>query len=233
MGKANSNLKLYAVWDDAYELGMFTGPETCLIPAFPVSDSYVYIEFSVSETGVYRLYTDKKSLKGAEWITTPDIHVYDTRYDMWSRVATGETIRDKDYSTIDCTITAKLEPGKRYQLSFICGPNPITLVCQPQYEIDPYSAAITLPADLKVVRGMTFTDGSFESVYIPENVETVEANAFYNCPDISKVVIASPDVQIDENAFGDTDEILIVAPLESTGQAFAESKGFEFRRLGD
>ena len=72
---------------------------------------------------------------------------------------------------------------------------------------------------------------ALESVCIPENVKEIAAGAFEDCANLVKVVIASEDVSIDEEAFSGCQELLIVAPEASTAYEFAEAQGYEFRRL--
>ena len=125
----------------------------------------------------------------------------------------------------------ELEAGKKYLLGFYCPPDPVKLLCEPQYPPEPYAAKVKLPAGLTVVGEEMFAGAALESVYIPENVQQIAENAFEDCANLTKVVIASMDVQIDENAFAGCSELLIVAPEESTAYDFAEAQGYEFRRL--
>ena len=78
-----------------------------------------------------------------------------------------------------------------------------------------------------------FAGASLESVYIPVSVKKIAAGAFQDCVQLTKVVIAAEDVQIDENAFSGCGKLLIIAPEESTAHSFAEKNGYEFRRLSE
>jgi len=229
----DESVDLYAVWMDAYELGELRGPETWIIPAFPVGNERVYLAFTVSESGSYRLQSLEESMKNATTFSSIEIMKKDAN--DWETISRGHYIMDEedDYRSVDFTITAEMMKGESYLLSFYCPSNSIKLRCEPQYEPEPYDGNVRLPESLSVVETEMFAGASLESVYIPVSVKKIAAGAFQDCVQLTKVVIAAEDVQIDENAFSGCGKLLIIAPEESAAHSFAEKNGYEFRRLSE
>ncbi len=225
---ADENLELYALWLEAYELGKITGPETFIIPAFPVPNEQVYIAFTVSESGYYRLRSADRSMEDATSFSSIQVMKLDENW--WETISRGEYVTEA-YRNLDFTVTAYLEAGESYMLAFYCPPNAVKLLCEPQYESQPYEAAVKLPAGLKIVENQMFAGASLQSVYIPEHVEKIASEAFKDCTELSKVIVAADAVQIEEEAFSGCGELLIVANEQSAAHRFAQENGYEFRRL--
>lgn len=87
---------------------------------------------------------------------------------------------------------------------------------------------LALPADLTRISEGAFSGVSARYVLVPAGVKEIGANAFDDCPDGMRVEIASAEIFIHENAFGDSN-VVIICQEGSPAMNFALAHGIEYQ----
>ena len=87
---------------------------------------------------------------------------------------------------------------------------------------------LILPASLKTISDEAFSSGAFRYVKLSEQAETIGPLAFANCPNLMYIYIPNPSTSIDDNAFGDKQELVIFGKAGSTADDYAYDHYFDF-----
>lgn len=79
-------------------------------------------------------------------------------------------------------------------------------------------------------------DSAFEGtalthVAIPVSMPEVNARTFADCTKLESVLFYGMDTRIAPDAFAGCKDLVIIAPVGSTAQAFAEQMGWDFLEL--
>ena len=69
---------------------------------------------------------------------------------------------------------------------------------------------LELPESLTMVEAEAFSGSSIEAVIIPENCRYIGSKAFANCPSLKYVMLKSDSVQIESDAFKESDGVMVV-----------------------
>ena len=85
-----------------------------------------------------------------------------------------------------------------------------------------------LPANLKTIADEAFRGVDAKHIIVPASVTEIGANAFDGCIDKLRVEITSPVIDIDENAFGDTN-VYILCLEGSPAMEFAIEHGYPYK----
>lgn len=87
---------------------------------------------------------------------------------------------------------------------------------------------LALPANLKTIADEAFRGVDAKHIIVPASVIEIGANAFDDCIDKLRVEITSPVIDIDENAFGDTN-VYILCLEGSPAMEFAIEHGYPYK----
>lgn len=89
------------------------------------------------------------------------------------------------------------------------------------------SRVLKLPGGLKEIRSTAFAGTEFTYVICPDQLETIGADAFKGCVNLSGIEIPASVTSISATAFsGVPSDVLIVAPEGSAAQKFAKQNGY-------
>lgn len=216
---AEESVTLYAVWEEAYDLGEITG-EGEWSKAKPFCDSTMWLTFTVSESGSYCFETKSQFATGS------------FLYNQGIYKNNGyEQLGSSYWENNEVVILGDLEAGERYYLWLQAVDNDLILSVLPQYSDVSLSADVIIPQSARVIENGAFDCTGIKSVLIPEYVDEIQDYAFANCDMLKKVIIQSPDTMLASKSFDNCENVLIIAPLNSLAYQFAKEHGFEFRRL--
>ena len=216
--------KLYAQWAKS-------GEATASIPLpTPVLEGYVFQGWTLDpEEGT--VITGRYKPEGAT-----------TLYALW-KIGTYTVSFDTDGGTEIAAITGEYgtpittvpeAPTKRgYTFKSWDKPIPETIpgedmVIKAIYEALPFGEAdFILPASLTVIEEGAFEGAGVKTVYVPETVERIEANAFRDCAQLEKIRLPR-DCEIDDTAFDGCKNLLVYAPAGGTTDEFCDAQGILF-----
>ena len=85
-----------------------------------------------------------------------------------------------------------------------------------------------LPDSLKTIEDEAFMNGAFRRAVLSEQTEYIGANAFAGCRDLLCICIPNGTIQIDDQAFGDLNGIVISGISGGTAEIFAQTHGCFF-----
>ena len=221
---ANESATLYAQWAKS-------GEATASIPLpTPVLEGYVFQGWTLDpEEGT--VMTGRYKPEGAT-----------TLYALW-KIGTYTVSFDTDGGTEIAAITGEYgtpittvpeAPTKRgYTFKSWDKPIPETIpgedmVIKAIYEALPFGEAdFILPASLTVIEEGAFEGAGVKTVYVPETVERIEANAFRDCAQLEKLRLPR-DCEIDDTAFDGCKNLLVYAPAGGTTDEFCDAQGILF-----
>lgn len=86
-----------------------------------------------------------------------------------------------------------------------------------------------LPAALVTIEEEAFRGDAFTYVRLSENVTSIGARAFADCPNLRHIYIAEKTTSIDDDAFEGIAALVIHGVEGSYAQTYAQEHGFEFR----
>ena len=95
----------------------------------------------------------------------------------------------------------------------------------------PPSADMVLPDETREIKENAFQNDVFASVLIPQGTTAIGQNAFADCSNLREVIILSPNVIIDDDAFQNCTSLTVYGFKDSTAQTFAQQHGFEFKEV--
>lgn len=91
------------------------------------------------------------------------------------------------------------------------------------------SAAITqLPAGLTEIRDAAYLNTAVEIVRLPESCTRISARAFSSCAQLQQIEIPAMHIDIADDAFAGSPNVVIHAPAGSTAQTYAKAHGIPF-----
>ena len=85
-----------------------------------------------------------------------------------------------------------------------------------------------LPAALTEIGEEAFAGGAFSFVKLSENTTMIGSNAFADCPNLTQIFIPNAEAVIDENAFGNMQNLTILGKTGSTAETYAAAHGYVF-----
>lgn len=92
---------------------------------------------------------------------------------------------------------------------------------------------VTVPAMLKEIEAEAFAGIGAGSVMLTESVESVDAWAFENCPQLKTFIVCGAETEIDNRALSGCDEVIVCAPDGSPAEKYADYNKFSFIPLVD
>ena len=84
-----------------------------------------------------------------------------------------------------------------------------------------------LPEDLKTIGAEAFMGCTFHYALLSEQTESIGIRAFADCP-LAFICIPNRDTHIDEQAFGDQTDLVILGIPGGSVETFAQAHGFDF-----
>lgn len=87
---------------------------------------------------------------------------------------------------------------------------------------------LILPSNLKTIGEQAFSSGAFRHVKLSDQTEFIGPFAFADCQNLMFISIPNPNTIIDENAFGDMQELVIYGKAGSTAENYAYDHNFDF-----
>ncbi len=85
-----------------------------------------------------------------------------------------------------------------------------------------------LPTGLTTIDEAAFSGDAFTFVVLPENIETIAAGTFADCPYLSYIYIPAGIQSIHAEAFGDIQNLTILGFAGSPAEVYAQTHGFAF-----
>ena len=95
------------------------------------------------------------------------------------------------------------------------------------------NADIVVPEMLREIEPEAFAGLEVRSVMLTESVESVDAWAFENCPQLKTFIVCGAETEIDNRALSGCDEVIVCAPDGSPAEKFADYNKFSFIPLVD
>ena len=209
---------LYAVWTEARDVGVISGRQELTI-SYPAQKTFAYIRFTAGYTGYYHIHSTGDFLaagSGTTWL-----ELVDTSYRRFF----------PDTSDHDFSFVVELTAGKSYRIMYYHAADPLNIVFQPQYEGKNYVADIVLTSAVRDIGASAFEGTGLTHVAIPASVPEVDARTFADCTKLESVLFYGMDTRIAPDAFAGCKDVVIIAPVGSTAQAFAEQMGWDFLEL--
>ena len=77
-----------------------------------------------------------------------------------------------------------------------------------------------LPDNLSIIGDEAFNGGAFTYAKLPENAVSIGWHAFADCPNLAYIYIPALTTQIDEEAFGNLEDLTIIGKVDSTAEFF-------------
>ena len=85
-----------------------------------------------------------------------------------------------------------------------------------------------LPSALTTIEDDAFAGGAFIFVKLPEQAVSIGRHAFADCPNLVYVYIPALTTHIDEEAFGNKQELTILGKVGSTAETYAQAHHYTF-----
>lgn len=82
-----------------------------------------------------------------------------------------------------------------------------------------------LPAGLKTIEEEAFVNGSFQTVKIPDGVQTIGIRAFAGCENLERIIIPDSVETIAPDAFEGVDFLVVYCSAGSYAQQYAREHG--------
>ena len=215
---ANQNTILYAVWTEAHDVGVISGRQELTI-SYPAQKTFAYIRFTAGYTGYYHIHSTGDFLaagSGTTWLAPVD--------DSYRRFS-------PDTSDDDFSFVVELTAGKNYHIMYYHAKDPLNIVFQPQYDGTRFVSDLTLTSAVRSIGDAAFEGTALTYVAIPATVPEVNARTFADCAKLESVLFYGMDTRIAPDAFAGCNDLVIIAPVGSTAQAYAEQMGWDFLEL--
>ena len=97
-----------------------------------------------------------------------------------------------------------------------------------RYLIPEDAAIIRLPEGLTEICDEAYMNTAVEIVRLPENCVKIGARAFANCARLWRIEIPAMNIEIADDAFADSPNVVIYAPAGSAAQIYAEAHGIAY-----
>lgn len=119
-------------------------------------------------------------------------------------------------------------------LTSITIPNSVTTIGSSAFHKCTSLTSITIPESVTTIGSSAFNGCTvLTSVTIPESVTAVKENVFSGCTNLTSLVIKNPKCELSATMTGYVLPFTIYGYENSTAQAYALSKGMEFKLLDD
>ena len=224
----DSDTTLYAVWRDAPDPGIVEAGKTYRIESYHLTNQAyynprMYVKIVVASSGYYTLQSTSAPLQGSFW---GGQGFYDSELDMISEF---DEINNGD----DFSVTAWLDGGETYYLAYMdFFEEDMTFICTESKIEDLRRIDLVLPQQLTTINNSAFENGSFHSVLIPSQVQSIGGYAFAGCTKLTEVYITEAVVDIAEEAFINCSPSLTLYGLaDSSVSDFAEVHGYHFEDI--
>ena len=212
----DGDTNLYAVWMPIHDLGIISGRRVENI-TYPVTKRFASFTFTAGYSGYYHIYTTDGFYKGLSASTNLEYGYYDRIY--------------AQYANDDFFFVAKLEEGVTYTLNYYQNKETLPIVFQPQYKGKNYVSDIQLTSAVRGIGDSAFEGTALTHVAIPASMPEVNPRTFADCTKLESVLFYGMDTRIAPDAFAGCKDLVIIAPVGSTAQAFAEQMGWDFLEL--
>lgn len=97
-----------------------------------------------------------------------------------------------------------------------------------RYLIPEDAAIMRLPEGLTEICDEAYMNTAVEIVRLPENCVKIGARAFANCAQLWQIEIPAMHIEIADDAFADSPNVVIYAPAGSAAKAYAEAHGLAY-----
>jgi hypothetical protein len=87
---------------------------------------------------------------------------------------------------------------------------------------------VTIPESLTTIGDEAFNGGAFTYAKLPENAVSIGWHAFADCPNLAYIYIPALTTQIDEEAFGNLEDLTIIGKVDSTAESYAQNHHYNF-----
>ena len=231
----DADTTLYAIWRPAYDPGTLSPGVPFVVPSYHLGyGPRMYIKIQVEYSGYYCIRTLDRKESGS-W---GGEGFYDENLNYlcdFKRIRTEEEDPNNDSASRGYTDLAAyrwLEAGKLYYYAYMDFDDSDTKIVCNLTKPDGLEADMVLPEGIREIKEEAFQSDTFTSVLIPQGTTSISQNAFADCPNLRKVIILSPNVTIDDDAFQNSTSLTIYGFKDSTAQTFAQQHGFEFKEMG-